>query len=319
MRGDNPGMLPSRAHITDAAARLAPYVRTTPVLTVDAADLGLAADRAPVVLKLELVQHAGSFKARGAHLHLLAGDVPPAGVVAASGGNFGVAVAYAARRLGVPATVFVPDSSAPAKLGRLRSLGAKVEVVPGLYDDALDASRAAATQTGARFLHAFDQPEMILGSGTLAAELAGQADVDRVLVAVGGGGLIGGIASWYRGEVAVTGVETAGCRTLDAALAAGRPVDVDVSGIGSDALGARRAGALAFAAAERWVDRVVVVSDDDVVEAQRRLWSAFRLATEPAGAAALAALTTGAVADPGERVAVVVCGANVDPATLASA
>ena len=319
MRGDNPGMLPSRADITDAAARLAPYVRTTPVLTVDAADLGLAAERAPVVLKLELVQHAGSFKARGAHLHLLAGDVPPAGVVAASGGNFGVAVAYAARRLGVPATVFVPDSSAPAKLGRLRSLGATVEIVPGLYDDALDASRAAAERTGARFLHAFDQPEMILGSGTLAAELAGQADVDRVLVAVGGGGLIGGIASWYQGEVAVTGVETTGCRTLDAALAAGRPVDVDVSGIGSDALGDRRAGALAFAAAERWVDRVVVVSDDDVVEAQRRLWSAFRLATEPAGAAALAALTTGAVADPGERVAVVVCGANVDPATLASA
>lgn len=319
MRDDNPGMLPSRADITDAAARLAPYVRTTPVLTVDAADLGLAADRAPVVLKLELVQHAGSFKARGAHLHLLAGDVPPAGVVAASGGNFGVAVAYAARRLGVPATVFVPDSSAPAKLGRLRSLGATVEVVPGLYDDALDASRAAAEQTGARFLHAFDQPEMILGSGTLAAELAGQAEVDRVVVAVGGGGLIGGIASWYRGDVAVTGVETAGCRTLDAALAAGRPVDVDVSGIGSDALGARRAGALAFAAAERWVDRVAVVSDDDVVEAQRRLWSGFRLATEPAGAAALAALTTGAVADPGERVAVVVCGANVDPATLASA
>jgi threonine dehydratase len=308
--------LPTREDIRAAAERLDPYIRTTPVLTVDRADLGIPG-RAPLVLKLELVQHGGSFKARGAHLHLLADDAPAAGVVAASGGNFGAAVAYAARRLGVPATVFVPATSAPAKLERLRSLGATVEVVPGYYDDAREASQVRAEETGARLLHAFDQPPMILGSGTLAAELAAQASVDRVVVAVGGGGLIGGVAAWYRGDVAVTGVETAGCRTLAAALEAGHPVEVGIAGIGADALGARRAGELGFAAARRWVDRVVVVEDDDVVDAQRRLWSALRLALEPAGAAALAALTTGAIADPDERVAVVLCGANVDPATLA--
>jgi threonine dehydratase len=295
--------LPSREDILAAAKQLAPYLRTTPVVTVDRADLAIPG-RAPLVLKLELIQHSGSFKARGAHLYLL-GEAPPVGVVAASGGNFGVAVAYAAQRLGVPATVFVPATSAPAKLDRLRSLGATVEVVPGYYDDALEASRAHAGATGARFLHAFDRPEMILGAGTLGAELATQADVDRVVVAVGGSGLIGGVASWYRGDVAVTGV------------AAGRPVEVGIAGIGADALGARRAGDLGFAAAQRWVDRVVVVEDEDVVDAQRRLWSALRLALEPAGAAALAALITGALADPDERVAVVLCGANVDPATLA--
>ena len=309
--------LPTRADIEAAANRLAPYVRTTPVLAVDPVELGLSGRRAPILLKLELVQHSGSFKARGAHLHLLAPDLPAAGVVAASGGNFGAAVAYAARRLGVPATVFIPDSSAPAKLDRLRALGATVEVIPGIYDDALAASRRRAGGSGARFLHAFDQPEMIAGSGTLAAELAGQADVDRVVVAVGGGGLIGGVAAWHRGDLPVTGVETAGCRTMAAALAAGHPVEVEVSGIGTDALGARRAGDLPFASASQWVDEVVVVADEDVVDAQRRLLSALRLATEPAGAAALAALTTGALADPDERVAVVLCGANVDPATLA--
>ncbi|HET6952844.1 MAG TPA: serine/threonine dehydratase [Acidimicrobiales bacterium] len=307
--------LPTRAQIEDAARRLAPLVRRTPVVEVDPADLGLAG-RAPVLLKLETVQHAGSFKARGAHLQLLAGDLPAAGVAAASGGNYGVAVAYAARRLGVTARVFVPDSTAPAKLDRLLGLGARVEVIPGLYDDALAASRDWARSSGARFLHAFDQPEMLIGAGTLARELVGQAEVDRVVVAVGGGGLSGGAATWLRGEVALTGVETAGCRAMDAALAAGEPVDVEVSGLCADALGARRVGDLTFAAASRWLDGVVVVTDDDVRDAQRRLWSAVRVATEPAGAAALAALTTGAVADPDERVAVVLCGANVDPTTL---
>ena len=309
--------LPSRTDIDAAADRLAPFVRRTPIVEVDARDLGLPAARPPLVLKLEVVQHAGSFKARGAHLQMLAERVPPAGVVAASGGNYGVAVAYAARRLGVPARVFVPDSTAPAKLDRLRGLGATVEVVPGFYDDALAASRAHAAASGARFLHAFDQPEMLAGAGTMARELGRQAPADRVVVAVGGGGLIGGVACWYRGETAVTGVETDGCATLAAARAAGRPVDVDVSGLAADALGARRVGEAGFAAAQRWVDRVVVVPDAAVVDAQRRLWAALRIATEPAGAAALAALTTGALADAGERVAVVLCGANVDPATLA--
>lgn len=307
--------LPSRDEIAGAATTLAPYLRRTPVVAVERADLGLPSGR-PVVLKLELVQHAGSFKARGAHLHLLTGPVPAAGVVAASGGNFGVAAAYAARRLGVRATVFVPDTTAPAKLDTLRGLGAEVEVVPGFYDDALAESRARAAATGARFLHAYDQPEMILGAGTLARELGEQATVDRVVVAVGGGGLIGGVASWCRGDVAVTGVETAGCRTMAAAREAGRPVEVEVSGLAADALGARRAGDLAFAA-QRWVDDVVVVPDEAVADAQRRLWAALRLATEPAGAAALAALTVRAVSDPDERVAVVLCGANVDPGTVA--
>ena len=320
--------LPSRSDIDAAARRLAPWVRQTPLVEVDPADLDLPGRRRPLVLKLEMLQHAGSFKGRGAHNQLL-GKLPAAGVVAASGGNYGVAVAYAAHRLGVAATVFVPDSTAPAKLERLRSLGAAVEVVPGYYDEALAASHAHAAATGARFLHAFDQPEMIEGAGTLAAELERQADgapsggkggggLDRVIVAVGGAGLIGGVACWYRGAVNLTGVETRGCRALDAALRADRVVDTDVSGLAADALGARRVGELGFAAARAWTDGVVVVEDADLVDAQRRLWRALRLATEPAGAAALAALTTGALrADPDERIAVVLCGGNVDPGTLA--
>jgi len=306
--------LPDRRAVDGAAATLDPLVRRTPVVAVDRADLGLPPGR-PLVLKLELVQHAGSFKARGAHLHVLAARAAGEGVVAASGGNFGVAVAYAARRLGVPAAVFVPDTSAPAKLDTLRQLGADVHVVAGVYDDALAASRARAEQGGERLLHAYDQPEMILGAATLARELEQQVDVDRVVVAVGGGGLLGGVATWLRGTTAVTGVETEGCPTLSAARAAGRPVEVGVEGLAADALGARWAGELAFAA-QAWVDDVVAVPDEAVADAQRRLWSAVRLATEPAGAAALAALTTGAVTDPDERVAVVLCGANVDPATV---
>jgi threonine dehydratase len=318
--------LPSRADIEAAAHRLAPWIRQTPLIEVDPGDLDLPDRRSPLVLKLEMLQHAGSFKGRGAHNQLL-GEVPAAGVVAASGGNYGVAVAYAARRLGVRAAVFVPDTTAPAKLDRLRSLGASVEVVPGYYDEALAASHEHAAATGARFLHAFDQPEMLEGAGTLAAELERQAaatpggsgdlGIDRVVVAVGGAGLIGGVACWYRGAVRITGVETRGCRALDAAWQAGGPVDTDVSGLATDGLGARRVGKLGYAAARSWAEGVVVVEDSDVIDAQRRLWRALRLATEPAGAAAFAALTTGALpADPDERIAVVLCGANVDPGTL---
>jgi threonine dehydratase len=322
--------LPCRSDIEAAARRLAPWIRETPLIEVDTADLGLEASAAarPLLLKLETLQHAGSFKGRGAHNQLL-GELPEAGVAAASGGNYGVAVAYAARRLGVRAAVFVPDTTAPTKLDRLRSLGAAVEVVPGYYDDALEASRQYAAASGARFLHAFDQPEMLEGAGTLAAELErqvatsgldggrGGGRVDRVIVAVGGGGLIGGMACWLRGTARLTGVETRGCRALDAAWHAGEPVDIEVSGLAADALGARRVGTLGFTATHRWADGVVVVEDADVVDAQRRLWRALRLATEPAGAAALAALTTGALpADPDERIAVVLCGANVDPAGL---
>ncbi|MGH2475773.1 MAG: pyridoxal-phosphate dependent enzyme, partial [Candidatus Limnocylindrales bacterium] len=238
--------------------------------------------------------------------------------------------AYAAQRLGVAATVFVTGTTAPAKLERLRALGATVEVIPGYYDEALAASHEHAAATGARFLHAFDQPEMLEGSGTLAAELerqtaagasaagGGTEGIDRVIVAVGGAGLIGGVACWFRGAVRVTGVETRGCRGLDAALRAGRVVDTDIAGLGADALGARRVGELGFAAARAWTDGVVLVDDADLVDAQKRLWQALRVATEPAGAAALAALTAGALApDPDERIAVVLCGGNVDPGALA--
>ena len=307
-----------RHDIEAAATKLRPWVRRTPVIEVDPGDLGLDGVRRPVVLKLEYLQHSGSFKARGAHYQLLALDVPAAGVVAASGGNYGVAVAYAADRLDVVATVFVPDTTAPTKLARLRGLGARVEVIPGYYDDALVAARAHANASGALQLHAFDQPEMLLGAGTVAAELEEQATVDRVVVAVGGAGLIGGIATWYRGSVALTGVETEGCQSLHAALVAGEPVDVEVGGIAADSLGARRVGSLGFAAARRWVDGVTLVTDDAVVDAQRRLWSALRIATEPGGAAALAALTSGALrVAPDARIGVVLCGANVDPSALA--
>jgi threonine dehydratase len=318
--GETPA-LPSRSDIEAAADRLGPWIRQTPLIGVDPVDLELPDRRSPLVLKLEMLQHAGSFKGRGAHNQLL-GDLPAAGVVAASGGNYGVAVAYAARRLGVRATVFVPDTTAPVKLDRLRSLGATVEVVPGYYDEALAASHEHAAATGARFLHAFDQPEMLEGAGTLAAELERQAaasglGIDRVVVAVGGAGLIGGVGCWYRGAVRITGVETRGCRSLDAAWEAGGPVDTDVFGLAADGLGARRVGRLGYAAARSWAEGVVVVEDSDVVDAQRRLWRALRVATEPAGAAALAALTTDALpADPEERIAVVLCGGNVDPGTL---
>jgi threonine dehydratase len=324
---DETPAIPSRSDIEAAADRLAPWIRETPLIAVDPVDLDLPDRRSPLVLKLEMLQHAGSFKGRGAHNQLL-GELPATGVVAASGGNYGVAVAYAAHRMGVPAAVFVPDTTAPAKLDRLRSLGAAVEVVPGYYDDALAASHEHAAATGARFLHAFDQPEMLEGAGTLAAELERQAaaavagggggmGIDRVVVAVGGAGLIGGVACWYRGAVRITGVETRGCRALDAAWRAGGPVDTEVSGLAADGLGARRVGRLGYSAARSWAEGVVVVEDRDVVDAQRRLWRALRLATEPAGAAAVAALTTGALrADPEERIAVVLCGANVDPGTL---
>jgi threonine dehydratase len=309
----------TRDDIVGAGERLTGWIRRTPVLEINPGELGIDGVCSPLVLKLELFQHAGSFKGRGAHNQLLALDLPPAGVVAASGGNYGVAVAYAARRCDVRATVFVPDSTAPAKLNRLRSLGAEVQVVAGYYDDARQAAVVRADATGARLLHAFDQPEVVAGAGTVALELDEQVDVDRVLVAVGGGGLIGGMATWYEGRVALTGVETEGCPSMHAALAAGEPVDVDISGIGADSLGARQVGEIGFAAAQRWVDDVVLVTDDVVVDAQRRLWDALRIAAEPGGAAALAALISGALdLDRDERVAVVICGANLDPGALAT-
>lgn len=299
-----------RDGIAATAKLIAPYIRATPVALVDAADFGLPAF--PLTLKLEQLQHAGSFKTRGAFANLIAREVPPAGVVAASGGNHGVAVAYAARRRGVPAKIFVPTISSPAKLQRIRDSGADLAIVGELYADALAESERWAAQTGALPIHAFDQDETLLGQGTLALELARQAPaLETLLVAVGGGGLLGGIAAWYRGSIRLVGVEPRAAPTLHDALAAGRPVDAPAGGIAADSLAPRRVGERMFPLAQRFVERVVLVEDDAIRAAQRALWSTLRVVAEPGAAAPLAALLSGAYAPaPGERVGIVVSGAN---------
>ena len=307
--------VPTRGDILAARDRIRPHVRRTPVLDPGAGAFGVDV---PLTLKLELLQHVGSFKPRGAFSKLLASEVPDAGVIAASGGNFGLAVAYAARILGHRAEIFVPSTSPEAKIARVREQGAEVRVIDGYYDDASAAAHERAAETGACWMHPFDQPEVVAGQGTIGIELSEQApDADTVLVAVGGGGLIGGIAAWYAGDVRVVGVEPVSSRCLDAALEAGQPVDVSVGGIAADSLGTRRAGDIAFAVARAHVDRVLLVEDDAIRDAQRAIWWDLRMVAEPGGAAALAALRTGAyVPEPGERVVVLVCGANADPATV---
>ena len=305
-----------RDEISAAQARTAGWVRRTPILEVEADELGT--EHPAMVLKLEQLQHAGSFKARGAHNLLLSAAVPEAGVVAASGGNFGLAIAHAAGRLGHPATIFVPEISSPAKVERLRTLGADVVVGGAFYADAYAASLERVESTGALMAHAYDQPEVVAGAGTCAVELEEQApDVTAVVVAVGGGGLIGGVAGWMQDDRRVVAAESVGTPTLRSALDAGEPVDVELSGIAADSLGARRIGSLGFAAATRWVDEAVLVDDSAIVDAQRRLWDHARVAAEPGGAAALAAVLSGAYRpQPEDRLAVIICGANVDPASL---
>jgi threonine dehydratase len=287
-----------------------PWVRRTPVLEVSGADFGLA--DIPLVMKLELLQHAGSFKPRGAFANLLLRKIPAAGVVAASGGNHGAAVAYAAMRLGVRAKIFVPTVASPAKIRRIREYGADLVVGGDRYADALAASEAWTAESGAMPVHAFDQPETLLGQGTVGLELEAQAPaLDTVLVAVGGGGLIGGIAAWYAGRVRVVGVEPEGAPTLAQALRAGRPVDAEAGSIAADSLAPRRVGELMFPLARAYVDRVVLVGDAAIRHAQEALWGAARVVAEPGGAAALAALLAGGYAPaPGERVGVVLSGAN---------
>ena len=286
------------------------YIRKTPTVEVTGADFGLAQTR--VVVKLELLQRAGSFKTRGAFTNLLTRPVPAAGVVAASGGNHGAAVAYAAMQLKIPAKIFVPTISSPAKIDRIRGYGADLVVGGERYAEALAASEAWAAETGGLPVHAFDQRETLLGQGTLAIELDVQApDLDTVLVAVGGGGLIGGIAAWYRGRVRVIGVEPALAPTLSEALRAGRPVDAPAGGIAADSLAPRRVGELMFPLARDYVDRVVLVEDAAIERAQRALWDALRIVAEPGGAAALSALLSGAYQPArDERVGVVVSGGN---------
>jgi threonine dehydratase len=290
---------------------IAPHLRETPIVQVDAADFGLPAGS--LTFKLEQLQHAGSFKARGAFTNLLSREPPEAGVVAASGGNHGTAVAYAAMRLGVRATIFVPRVSSPAKVERIRSYGAELTVTGERYADALAASEEWAARSGALPVHAFDSVETLLGQGTVALELARQAPgLDTLLVPVGGGGLIGGIAAWCRGAPRVVGVEPEGAPTLARALEAGRPVDAPAGSIAADSLAPRRVGELMFPLARDHVSAVVLVSDDDIRRAQRALWDVLRLAVEPGGATATAALLSGAYkARPGEQVGVMISGTNM--------
>jgi threonine dehydratase len=264
--------------------------------------------------KFELLQHSGSFKPRGAFNRLLSCSVPDAGVIAASGGNHGAAVAYAARALSRRAEIFVPAISSSVKVERIRSYGAKLIVGGADYGEALIASQVRAAETGALVVHAYDQPEVVAGQGTVGLEFEEQApDLDTVLIAVGGGGLIGGMAAWYGGRTRVIGVEPELAPTLHRAMEAGAPVDVGVSGIAADSLGGRRAGEIAFDIARRHVDRVLLVHDESIRAAQLALWESLRVIAEPGGATALAALLSRAyLPGRGERVGVVVCGANAD-------
>jgi threonine dehydratase len=300
----------SRDDIDAAAGRISAHVRRTPVVELSPG----------LWLKLELLQHSGSFKPRGMFNRVLANDVPAAGLTVASGGNAGLAVAHVGRELGHPVEVFVPEPTPKVKVDRLRDYGAAVTLTGEDYADALVASQSRADETGALFVHAYDQPEVVAGQGTLARELAEQLpDADTVLVSVGGGGLIGGIAAWYAATVRVVGVEPVGCPTLHAARSAGKPVDVATTGVARDSLGARRLGAIAWEhVAAGHVSDSVLVDDDAILEARHWLWREARIATEPGTAAAVAALRTGAYEPArGEKVVVVICGANADPSDLA--
>jgi threonine dehydratase len=312
----------SRDDIRGGYETIRPYIRRTPVIRVDLSELDAAGMAPPATtLKLEQLQCAGSFKARGAFANLLLRDVPAAGVVAASGGNHGVAVAYAAHRRGVPAKIFVPTVSAPAKVERIRSLGADLVVTGERYADALAAAEAWVHTSGAMTVHAFDQRETLLGQGTVALELAGQiGDLDTVLVPVGGGGLIGGIAAYFAGTVRVIGVEPDGAPTLSYARAQGRPADAPAGSVAADALAPRRVGELVFPITRSYVEDVVLVDDTSILAAQRALWQALRIAAEPAASVGIAALLTGAYKPaPGEHVAVVITGANMSPSQLETA
>jgi threonine dehydratase len=299
-----------RAAIERTHSLISSYIRTTPVVEASGADFGLASF--PLTLKLELLQHAGSFKTRGAFANLLTRAIPAAGVAAASGGNHGAAVAYAAMRLGVKARIFVPTVSSPAKIARIRGYGAELVVTGDRYADALAAGQAWIGRSGALPVHAFDQGETLLGQGTLALELGRQAPaLDTLLVSVGGGGLIGGIAAWCAGKPRVIGVEPEAAPTLTRALEAGKPVDAPAGGIAADSLAPRRVGELMFPIAQAHVARVLLVSDAAIRTAQEALWESLRIVAEPGGAAALSALLTGAYAPgPSERVGVVVSGGN---------
>ena len=305
----------TRAEIEAAHSRIAPHVRRTPVL-----HLGNAFGHdGPVSLKLEFLQHAGSFKTRGAFNALLSNEVPAAGVAAASGGNHGAAVAYAASQVGVKTRIFVPEISSPAKIAVIRSHGAEVVIGGARYADAQEACDRYVAETGALRIHPFAAESTITGQGTVGPEWEqDNPTLDTVLVAVGGGGLISGIASWWAGRVKVVGVEPEGSRALHAALEAGGPVDVEVDSVAADSLGARNTGELVHDICRQTIDHVALVADAAIRDAQRMLWRDYRIASEPGGAAALAALISGAYKPrSGERIGVLLCGANVELGKLA--
>lgn len=305
----------TRTDIERAAFRVTPYIRETPVLQLDALTLDIGAS---IYLKLESLQVTGSFKPRGVFNHLLGQTLTDAGVVAASGGNHGLAVAYAARQTGVKAEIFLPALAPQIKRQALAALGAKVTIAGDVFVESLAASRHRSEETGALNIHAFDHPDAVAGQGTIAREFENQVkDLDTVLVAVGGGGFIAGVAAWFAGRVKVVAVEPELCPTLNRALAAGQPVDVATGGIAADSLGCRRVGDVPFAILKQHIQNSLLVSENDIAQAQAFLWNQCRVVAEPGGAVAFAALLNGAYAPArGERVGVIVCGGNADPRKL---
>src|SRR6478752_1036361 len=301
----------SRTGIQDAGCRIGMHVRRTPVMALEEKAFGI---NAKIFFKLECLQHTGSFKPRGAFNCILSSSVPAAGVIAASGGNHGAAVAYAAQKLGHHAEIFVPAATPANKVERLRQYGAALNLIGNNYAEALAASMERATQTGAIPIHAYDDQRVLAGQGTLGMELEEQVrGLDSVLIAVGGGGLIGGVAAWYHDRVRVISVEPERAPTLHHALAAGQVVEVETGGVAADSLGARRAGELMLPIAQKFVTQSLLVSDEQIVEAQKALWRELRLIAEPGGATAFAALLSGVYKPhPGERVGVVLCGSNAD-------
>jgi threonine dehydratase len=297
----------NRTTITEAATRIAPFIRKTPVM-----DIAMPGIDAPVCLKLELFQHTGSFKPRGAFANLVGAKIPKAGVAAASGGNHGAAVAYAAKILGISARIFVPTISSPAKVARIASYGANIVQEGANYQVAVELCQDYVRESGALNIHAFNTEATLAGQGTLGRELEEQApELDTILVAVGGGGLIGGVASWYQSKSKIVGVEPETCNCLHAALASGDIITIKPSGLAADSLGASSAGSLMFPIAQKFIDHVALINDEDIRNAQRYLWTNAQIVTEPGGAAAFAALLSGSCKPArNERVGVIVCGAN---------
>ena len=298
-----------KSTIENAYDRIKPHIRTTPTLEVT---VGTFNNDTIWNFKLELLQHTGTFKARGAFNNLLEKDIPPAGVVAASGGNHGAAVAYAARQLGHKANIFVPEISSPVNIEKIKSYGAEIHIGGAAYADALGASETFCAQTDAVSLHAYDTIETLVGQATVGLEWQAQApELDTIIVAVGGGGLIGGIASWLRNDVKIIAVEPENSCCLHAALKAGNPVDVPVSGIAADSLGAKRIGELMFPIAQKYIDESLTVTDEAILQAQKALWENMRIVTEPGGAAAFAALLSSAYTPAkNERIGILLCGGN---------